>query len=76
MKTICSLLFVLLFIVSPVKADEVMNGYLIRQDDGTLMACTTEMNGKYGCFRMFQPMLECTAILKPKVKLVCPVIES
>jgi len=73
MKT--SIIILLCLIPSVVVADEVMKGYLIKQEDGSLKGCFVSSPTEAVCWEMYGSPLRCVPTSKDSPNLVCDVTE-
>ena len=58
------------------KADQVFKSFIVKTDDGKLMACALPVGAITACWQLYGNPSKCTAIMRAGDKLACDVKES
>jgi hypothetical protein len=66
---------VALLLLSPAHADMFIQGFLVKQEDGSIKACYVVSNKQAICWDMYGPARDCVPITPENPKLICDYIE-
>ena len=75
-KIICIAFIVTLALMGTAKADQVFKSFIVKTDDGKLMACALPVRGVTACWQLYGNPSKCAAIMRAGDKLACDVKES
>jgi hypothetical protein len=64
-----------LLLLSTAHADMFIQGFLVKQDDGSTKACYIVSNKQAICWDMYGPAMDCVPITPETPKLICDYIE-
>ena len=76
MRMISMMVIIVLALMGTAKADQVFKGFIVKTDDGKLMACALPVGAITACWQLYGNPSKCTAIMRAGDKLACDVKES